>query len=49
METSFNKDLERGQRIEKEILVEVKKKYDDAYLVDGYCKEWDIHIPSHDK
>ena len=34
METSFNKDLERGQRIEKEILVEVKKKYDDAYLVD---------------
>ena len=49
METSFNKDLERGQRIEKEILIEVKKKYDDAYLVDGYCKEWDIHIPSHDK
>ena len=49
METSFKKDLERGQRIEKEILVEVKKKYNDAYLVDGYCKEWDIHIPSHDK
>ena len=49
METSFNKDLERGQRIEKEILIEVKKKYDDAYLIDGYCKEWDIYIPSHDK
>ena len=49
METSFKKDLIRGQRIEKEILVEVLKKYDDAYLVDGYCKEWDIHIPSQDK
>tara|TARA_R110001632_G_scaffold68414_3_gene160369 strand:- start:171 stop:623 length:453 start_codon:yes stop_codon:yes gene_type:complete len=49
METSFDKDLERGQKIEKEILIEVKKKYDDAYLVDGYCKEWDIHIPSEDK
>ena len=33
METSFAKDLERGQKIEKEILVWVKKKYDDAYLV----------------
>ena len=49
METSFEKDLERGQRIEREILVLVKKKYDDAYLVDGYCKDWDIHIPSDDK
>ena len=49
METSFDKDLERGQKIEKEILIEVKKKYHDAYLVEGYCKEWDIHIPSEDK
>ena len=49
METSFDKDLERGQRIEKEILIEVKKKYDDAYIVKGYCKDWDIHIPSEDK
>ena len=30
METSFEKDLERGQKIEREILIEVKKKYDDA-------------------
>tara|TARA_R110002012_G_scaffold90095_1_gene220440 strand:- start:404 stop:844 length:441 start_codon:yes stop_codon:yes gene_type:complete len=49
METSFDKDLERGQKIEREILVWVKKKYNDAYLVDGYCKEWDIHIPCDDK
>ena len=49
METSFEKDLERGQKIEREILVLVKKKYDDAYLVEGYCKDWDIHIPSDDK
>ncbi len=49
MKTSFAKDLERGQKVEKEILVWVKKKYDDAYLVEGYCKEWDIHIPCDDK
>jgi len=47
--SSFTKDLERGQRIEKEILKRVIEKYPDAYIVDGYCKEWDIYIPSEDK
>lgn len=49
MKTSFNKDLERGKKIEIEILMEVKKKYNDAYLVEGYCKDWDIYIPSLDE
>ena len=47
--SSFKKDLERGQKIEKEILKRVQVKYDDAYIVEGYCKEWDIYIPSEDK
>jgi len=47
--SSFKADLARGQKIEKEILKKVNKKYPDAYIVEGYCKEWDIYIPSQDK
>jgi hypothetical protein len=43
---SFEKDLVRGQRAEEEALEYIKKIYPDAYIVDGYCKEWDIYIPS---
>ena len=47
--SSFYKDLARGQKIEREMLILVQKKYPDAYLVEGYCKEWDIFIPSEEK
>jgi len=43
---SFEQDLVRGQRAEEEALEYIKKIYPDAYIVDGYCKEWDIYIPS---
>src|SRR3990172_9527160 len=45
MET-FSRDLIGGKEIEKTVLNIVKKTYPDAHTVDGYCKDWDIYIPS---
>lgn len=47
--STFYEDLKKGQKIEKEILKRVQLKYKDAYIVEGYCKEWDIYIPSEEK
>ena len=49
MTMTFKNDLARGERAELEILALVKKKYADAYKVEGFCKEWDIFIPSINK
>ena len=46
---TFSRDLLRGQKVEKVVLSIVKEKYPDAHLMEGYCKEWDIYIPSEDK
>ncbi len=46
---SFKDDLARGKKVEEEILNYVQSKYPDAHMVDGYCKEWDIFIPSIDE
>ena len=43
---TFKKDLQRGEDIEQHALGIIQKKYPDAYKVKGYCKEWDIFIPS---
>ena len=43
---SFHRDLEAGRIVERQHLEFIKKKYSDAYLIEGYCKEWDIFIPS---
>ena len=42
---AFRYDLKRGERIENKILQMVRKKYPEAYKVNGYCKEGDIYIP----
>ena len=42
---TFEKDLEAGKELEEYILKKVKKKYSDAYIIDGYFKEYDIYIP----
>jgi hypothetical protein len=43
---SFKRDLKRGEAIEMEVLDIIKNKYPDAYKVEGYCKDWDLYIPS---
>ena len=46
MINTFKRDLKVGKKIEYEILNLIQKEYPDAYVVEGYCKEWDIFIPS---
>lgn len=43
---TFKHDLAEGKLVEKKHLSIIQKKYPDAYMIDGYCKEWDIFIPS---
>ncbi len=46
MSDTFQRDLSWGKEIEKKHLVTIQKSYPDAYMIDGYCKEWDIYSPS---
>ncbi len=46
---TFYRDLKRGKQIEALALRKIKRKYPNAYIVDGYCKEWDIFIPEINK
>tara|TARA_R100000951_G_scaffold113139_1_gene114589 strand:- start:187 stop:624 length:438 start_codon:yes stop_codon:yes gene_type:complete len=46
---TFYRDLKRGKQIEALVLRKIKRKYPNAYIVDGYCKEWDIFIPEINK
>jgi len=41
----FEKDLEVGKESEKRVLEIIKNKYPMAFLIDGYCKSYDIFIP----
>lgn len=43
---SFHRDLEAGKIVERQHLELIQKKYSDAHIINGYCKEWDIYIPS---
>ena len=43
---TFHRDLAGGKIIEAKHLKVIRKTYPDAYMIDGYCKEWDIYIPS---
>ncbi|MBC8430228.1 MAG: hypothetical protein H8D92_02390 [Pelagibacteraceae bacterium] len=44
--SSFKRDLSKGKDIERRALKIVKELWNDARIIDGYCKEWDIYIPS---
>lgn len=43
---NFQKDLRYGKRGEKFFLKKIKQKYNDAYIESGYCKGYDIVVPS---
>lgn len=45
MKQTFDRDLKIGKKYEQVILNSVKEKYPQAYIEDGYCKDWDIYIP----
>ena len=42
---TFKRDLKRGKHHENVVLNLIKSKYKNAYIKDGYCKEYDIFIP----
>jgi len=42
---TFQRDLARGKEVERTVLSLIQKKYPQAYIVDGYFKEWDIYVP----
>ena len=46
---TFERDLKRGEQIELKVLSMIKKKYPQAYKVEGYFKDYDIYIPEIDK
>ena len=42
---TFKRDLKRGKHHENIVLNYIKAKYKNAYIKDGYCKEYDIFVP----
>ena len=44
-QTKFKNDLKTGKKYENIALELIQKTYPKAYIIDGYCKEWDIYIP----
>ena len=48
MTKKFHKDLGTGQQYENKALQVIHKKYPQAYIKDGYHKEWDIYVPELD-
>lgn len=45
MQETFNRDLARGKKHEKYVLSQIRNKYPRAYMIKGYCKDYDIYIP----
>lgn len=45
MTTKFQNDLKNGHEYEKKALAHIQKKYPKAYIIQGYCLDWDIYIP----
>ena len=49
MTEKFYRNLKTGKKgYEEKALQIIHKKYPQAYIIDGYHKEWDIYIPELD-
>ena len=46
---TFNRDLDRGIKVEDLVLQRIQRKYPKAYRIEGYCKEYDLWIPEVEK
>ena len=44
----FYKSLDAGKEIEHKVLNQIKRKYPKSYIIEGYCKDYDIFIPEKD-
>ena len=45
MISKFQQDLKNGKEYEGKALSHIKLKYPKAYIIEGYCLDWDIYIP----
>lgn len=45
MGDTFDRDLEAGKLHENAVLKLIQAKYPQAYIIEGYCKEYDIFVP----
>ena len=45
MSDTFHRDLSWGKEVERKHLAIIQKTYPNSYMIDGYCKEWDIYCP----
>ncbi len=45
MMSKFQQDLKNGKEYESKALSDIQLKYPKAYIIDGYCLDWDIYIP----
>ena len=43
--SKFEKDLEVGHNAEQKVLELLKTQYPSAFVIDVYCKEFDIFVP----
>ena len=46
---NFKNSLELGHNSEHAVCKKIQKKYPKAYVVEGYCKEYDIYVPETKK
>ena len=42
---NFKESLEDGKKTENKVCSIIKNKYPKTYMIDGYCKDYDIFIP----
>ena len=45
---NFYESLKDGKKVEKIVCNMIKKKYTEAYMIEGYCKDYDIFVPEKD-
>ena len=46
---TFNRDLQRGIKVEDLVLQRIQKKYPNAYRIEGSFKDYDLWIPEIEK
>ena len=46
---TFKEDLKTGQMIERDVLSLLHTKHPSAFIIQGYCKEYDIFVPEISK
>ena len=49
MTNTFEEDLKIGQSAEQDVLKLLQTSHPSAFIIKGYCKEYDIFVPEISK